>query len=128
MTPLPTALATHFAVQATIGVPRLAELLPMDRETIKRHIDAERLVGRLKGFGRIKRQFVFTETDIARFLDALAGDGECQSISHGAARSITTTLRSNVIALPDRPSVTMNVTRRPLRKAKRKTLESSSTD
>lgn len=47
-TALPAALEAHFTQQATIGLSRLAELLPMDPKTLARHIAAGHLVGRQK--------------------------------------------------------------------------------
>ena len=67
---LPSALESHFATFVVIDVPQLAALFPMDRKTIKRHIDAGRLPSRFKGCGRNKPRRVFTRADIERFLEA----------------------------------------------------------
>jgi len=117
--PLPSALAAHFSTKAMIGVPDLARLLPMDRETIKAHIDAERLVGRFKGFGRIKRQRVFTETDVARFLEVLAGDTACQFSGSREAHSTTSHSTSNVVAFTGRLDAGTRVRQLPSRRKKK---------
>lgn len=69
MEALPSALEAHFATFVVIDVPQLAALFPMDRKTIKRHIDAGRLPSRIKGGGRKKPHRVFTRSDIERFLE-----------------------------------------------------------
>lgn len=105
--PLPTAAAelahaleAAFAGRVTIGVPELAALIPMHRETIARHIAAGNLVGRLKGLGRTRRHRVFTIADVARFMH-LMSDEPCFSM----------TVSSNASAFPVRPGHRMNVTR-----------------
>ncbi|WLA58519.1 hypothetical protein [Bradyrhizobium diazoefficiens] len=79
--PLPTdrtelgqALEDAFAGRVTIGVPELATLIPMHRETIARHIAAGNLVGRLKGLGRTRRHRFFTIADVMRFLRLMADE------------------------------------------------------
>ncbi|UPJ27083.1 hypothetical protein [Bradyrhizobium sp. CW1] len=79
--PLPTspdeltgALEAAFAGRVTIGVPELAALIPMHRETIAGHIAAGNLTGRLKGLGRIKRHRVFTIADVARFMHLISDE------------------------------------------------------
>lgn len=73
MTELPTALRNHFATSATIDLPGLARLLPMDVKTLHRHIAAGRLSFRIKGTGAKKKRRVFLEDDVAAFLAALSG-------------------------------------------------------
>ncbi|TQF31713.1 hypothetical protein UNPA324_20350 [Bradyrhizobium sp. UNPA324] len=68
------ALEAAFAGRATIGVPELAALLPMHRETIARHVAVGNLVGRLKGLGRTRRHRVFTIADVRRFLQKITDD------------------------------------------------------
>jgi len=68
---LSRALEDAFAGRATIGVPELAALIPMHRETIARHIAAGNLVGRLKGLGRTRRHRVFTIADVKRFMQLI---------------------------------------------------------
>ncbi|MDA9425669.1 MULTISPECIES: hypothetical protein [Bradyrhizobium] len=68
---LSQALEAAFAGRATIGVPELAALIPMHRETIARHIAAGNLVGRLKGLGRTRRHRVFTMSDVMRFIQTI---------------------------------------------------------
>lgn len=93
MTPVPTdtgelvhTLDAAFAGRTTIGVPELAALIPMHRETIARHTAAGSLVGRLKGLGRTRRHRVFTIDDAIRFLQSIT-DGSrrstCQAIQAG---------------------------------------------
>ncbi len=114
--PLPEALAAHFARQATIGMPQLARLLPMDDETLRRHIADGRLACRFKGFGRVRRRRVFTQSDILQFLQALEDAAPCPSIAT-RDRPITGTIsKSAVIVFPARPNCGMNVTRRPSKK------------
>jgi hypothetical protein len=74
-TPLPTApaeltraLMDAFAGRETIGVRELAELIPMSRETIAKHITAGNLLGRLDGRAEFKHRRVFTVSDVVRFL------------------------------------------------------------
>lgn len=64
---LSQALEVAFAGRVAIGIPELAALISMHRETIAKHVAAGNLVGRLKGFGRIRRHRVFTIADVARF-------------------------------------------------------------
>lgn len=66
---LPSALEAHFAMFVVIDVPQLAALFPMDRKTIKRHVDAGRLPSRFKGGGRKRPHRVFTRSDIEKFLE-----------------------------------------------------------
>lgn len=68
------ALEVAFAGRVTIGVPELAALVPMHRETIARHVAAGNLVGRLKGLGRTRHHRVFTIADVRRFLQKIAED------------------------------------------------------
>ncbi|MGY4411957.1 hypothetical protein ACVWW4_003693 [Bradyrhizobium sp. LB7.1] len=75
---LSTALEAAFAGRATIGVPELAALIPMHRETIARHIAAGNLVGRLKGLGRTRRHRVFTIGDVARFMQLITDEPRSQ--------------------------------------------------
>lgn len=99
MSSLPTALARHFSAKATMSMSELAEILPMDRGTLKRHIEEGRLIGRHKGFGRVKPHRVFTEQDVVDFLRAL----EDVSIPIAA---------SSVDRLSAQTRMRMNVTRR----------------
>ncbi|MCK1455028.1 hypothetical protein IVB36_30210 [Bradyrhizobium sp. 35] len=71
---LSRALEAAFAGRATIGVPELAALVPMHRETIARHIAAGNLVGRLKGLGRTRRHRVFTIGDVKRFMQLITDE------------------------------------------------------
>ncbi|MEH2705195.1 DNA-binding protein [Bradyrhizobium elkanii] len=117
---LPQALDAHFSAFATIGVPQLARLLPMDRTTIARHIADETLPSRIKGKGRKKPRRVFTRSDVEAFLEALEETPPpCLSISPPRAVSGTSISRSKVIAFPAQPNARARVTRvQPRRKKK----------
>ncbi|MBR0803593.1 hypothetical protein JQ636_08600 [Bradyrhizobium japonicum] len=71
---LTLALENAFAGRVTIGIPELAALIPMHRETIARHIAAGNLVGRLKGLGRTRCHRVFTIADVTRFMQMMADE------------------------------------------------------
>ncbi|MHC2289166.1 hypothetical protein [Bradyrhizobium barranii] len=94
------ALEAAFNGRVTIGVPELAALIPMHRETIARHIAAGNLVGRLKGLGRKRRRRVFTITNVERFMRRL-NDEPCNS----------TSLPSNAVDFGIRAGHRMNITR-----------------
>ncbi|MEH2690445.1 DNA-binding protein [Bradyrhizobium diazoefficiens] len=115
-TPLSPALESHFAAFVTIDVPQLARLFPMDRKTIKRHIDAGRLPSRILGCGRKKPHRCFSRADIEAFL---TGDnGACPSIATSDRNTFNTSSRSNVVAFTAPRNGTMNS--RPARSRPRK--------
>ncbi len=70
---LARALEVAFVGRNAIGVRELAELLPMHRETIARHIKEGNLVGRIDGIGESKRRRTFTVSDVAKFLLLIQG-------------------------------------------------------
>lgn len=72
VTPLPAALAALFVGKATISIVELAEKLPMDQKTLRRHIQAGRLTGLTVGIGRTRVRRAFRESDVTRFLNALS--------------------------------------------------------
>jgi hypothetical protein len=76
---LPDGLQVWFADHATIPLPQLARLLPMDRGTLARHIEDGRLAGRFKGLGRKRRHRVFTAGDVTRFLERISEPAPCPS-------------------------------------------------
>jgi hypothetical protein len=64
--PAPAALAMAFADKATITGPELCRLLPMDPETLRRHIRAGHIAYLRIGFGDRR---AFTLDSIMRFLE-----------------------------------------------------------
>jgi len=46
----------------------LARVLEMDRETLNRNCERGDITGRIKGVGRVKRHWVFTIADVAKYL------------------------------------------------------------
>ncbi len=117
---VPPTIEAAFSVHAMLGTQQVARLLEMDVKTLRKHIGAGELVGRLKGLGRKRRHRVFTLSDVTRFLNRPDEDASCRSIVTKTARTGNSTSRSTVIAFPDRPnSPVVNVTRRPSRMGKK---------
>ena len=126
---LPEPILAAFAGRTTLGIPELAPLLDMDVKTLRRHIEAGELVGRLKGTGRRRHHGRFCLADIERFWNRdCVGESACQSIGTRTRHSGNSISRSMVIAFPDRPKfpgAKVNVTRRPSRKVRKSALASS---
>ena len=106
---VPVAIREAFEASPLLGMPQISKLLPMDWETLRAHVAAGNLVGRVKGFGIKKPRRVFTLADIARFLARLMEPTPCQPIAAPVPNSTPMISRSKVIAFPAQPGLRMNV-------------------
>jgi hypothetical protein len=119
------ALEAAFGGRATIGVPELAALIPLHRETIARHVAAGNLVGRLKGLGRARRHRVFTIADVTRFLQLLTEIDRTMSLYRPKRSPFWHyDFSSTVIDFPARPNSGMRMTRPAFEEARRPTRKS----
>jgi hypothetical protein len=65
---LPEKILAAFADRTMLSLGELARVLEMDRETLKKIRERGDITGRIKGVGRVKRHWVFTIADVAKYL------------------------------------------------------------
>jgi hypothetical protein len=64
---LPATVQVAFHGRTMLSAKELASVLEMDRETLRKHIRNGDITGRLKGTGRVRRHWVFTIADVAKY-------------------------------------------------------------
>lgn len=111
---VPDRVLRAFEEQATIALPRLAPLIPMDLKTLRKHREAGNLPVHIKGVGVARRHYVCTLSDVEEFFRR-TGEA-CQSLGSKTPPIINSTSKSKVYDFPGPRSAGMNVTLRRTRK------------
>ena len=65
---LPATVQAAFQGRATLPAKELASLLEMDVDTLRKHIKNGDIRGRTKGVGKVRRHWIFTIADVAKYL------------------------------------------------------------
>ena len=65
---VPENVRLAFADRTLLSVPEVVALLGIDAKTLRKHIANGDLPGRIKGTGTVRRHWVFTIADVAKFL------------------------------------------------------------
>ncbi|MGX9392517.1 hypothetical protein ACWX0K_20580 [Nitrobacteraceae bacterium UC4446_H13] len=111
---IPERVLQAFDGQATIALPRLASVIPMDLKTLRKHRELGNLPVHIKGTGVARRHYVCTLNDVEEFFRRT---GEACPSSRSEIPHITSsTSKSRVYAFPAQRNAGMNVTQRKSRK------------
>jgi hypothetical protein len=117
---IPAPIAAYFAEHTTAGMPVMAALLEMDVKTLRRHVVAGELVGRIKGVGRVHPRRVFTLDDTIRFLTRPPQKApECPSTGPKVRDTTSLTSECAVLAFTGQRRPTLNMRPAPSKKPKR---------
>jgi hypothetical protein len=108
---IPERVRLAFAATPFLSLSGLSVATGWDVKTLRRHCVDGTLIGRTKGFGRVRRHRVFTLADFDGFWERL----KCQSSSAATAPAGGTTSNLAVIDFPARPR-----SRKPVPDVKRK--------
>ena len=65
---LPATVHAAFQGRTLLSAKELASLLEVDPDTLRRHIKNGDITGRTKGVGKVRRRWVFTIADVAKYL------------------------------------------------------------
>lgn len=111
---LPDRVLRAFEGQATIALPHLAPLIPMDLKTLRKHRELGNLPVHIKGTGLARRHYVCTLNDVEEFFRR-TGEA-CPSSRSEIPRTTNSTSKSRVYDFPAQRNAGMNVTQRKSRK------------
>jgi len=64
---LPATVQAAFHGRTMLSAKELASVVEMDPDTLPRHINNGDITGRIKGVGKVRRHWVFTIADVAKY-------------------------------------------------------------